>query len=591
MSTREDRVIRVRFEAHVELLRTFLARRREIVDRVETLLGARRKATEYVRHTSLLAHDFADYFFNLPGIPAERAALERELDEAHWASGFKPRLNFGQHNDIVDPAELAARAFLMWERTRWPGSDARGRYAETLFDLYVLRRLMLLAMRIWDDGALTPGECLKQVQALLDELWSTGPADRVVFVRDARWLFPLAQSPTADELHGYFEVVERIDGTLSYDDKLEISNASVRMAGGHLRSQLRHVATQKGLPLDDPSLVLSTRRSNALDLATLIQALVPLLEAYERAAETGDADKRLALADAICQGISPDPELFVNRLDLLAPYSMIEHLFIATDDNGNAVYTPMGERHRKLFRDYEARIARAAPRLADDCTRFRPVAGTYSPYGVLYGFSSRILEHIGLKASQPDAVRGFTLEDVFAAGGADKLAWVAGWRKLPHVPLEVLKLFEYPQAFAEEVFDRIDRALRDRARAGDSGVAARNGRLVVSSETGSPPEPKSPPELPVHYVLSSNPRLVAENKAVACDEQRLLRGRIEGEHLVSFATPDGWVAVTKDVLTDVLGAGRDASIAGVPAEAARVLKLMCPELVVPADDAAPPSPS
>ena len=57
------------------------------------------------------------------------------------------------------------------------------------------------------------------------------------------------------------------------------------MAGGHLRSQLRHVSTQKSVSLDEHSLILSTRKSNALDLATLIQGLVPLLEAYERAAE------------------------------------------------------------------------------------------------------------------------------------------------------------------------------------------------------------------------------------------------------------------------------------------------------------------
>lgn len=583
MSTREDREIRVSFDAHVALLRTFLARRREIVERVQTLLNAQRKAAQYLEDTPLLARLFGECFFALPGISAAEATLERELDEAHWASGFKPRQNPGQHNDIVDPAELAGRAFLMWERTRWPGRDARVRYAETLFDLYVLRRLILLAMRIWDDGTQAPGERLAQVQAVLDELWRTGPADRPVFVRDAHWLFGLAQSPTTDELHGYFDVARQIDETLPYGDRLEISSASVRMAGGHLRSQLRHVATQKRVPLDEPSLVLSTRRSNALDLATLIQALVPLLEAYERAAEAGEADRRLVLADAICQGISPDPELFVNRLDLLAPYSMIEYLFIAADRDGNAAYTPLGERHLALVREYEARIARAAPLLAEDCTRFRPVAGTYSPYGVLYGFSSRVLEHIGLKASQPDAVRGFTLEDVFVAGGPDKLAWVSGWRKLPHVPLDVLKLFEYPQAFAEQVFARVERALRER----DSREAASNGRLVAARGDEPHAAPDSPPILPAQYVFASDAELVAQHKAVACDEPQLLHSRTEGEFLVSFATPRGWVAITKDVLTDVVGAGRDASIPGLPPEAARVLELMCPELVVVANDDAP----
>ncbi len=97
-----------------------------------------------------------------------------------------------------------------------------------------------------------------------------------MLVRDARWLIPLAQSPTTDELAGYFEVAKQIAETLSEEDRIEIHKAGVRMAGGHLRSQLRHVSMQKGVSLDENSLVLSTRKSNALDLALLIQGLVPL---------------------------------------------------------------------------------------------------------------------------------------------------------------------------------------------------------------------------------------------------------------------------------------------------------------------------
>jgi hypothetical protein len=49
--------------------------------------------------------------------------------------------------------------------------------------------------------------------------------------------------------------------------------------------------------------------------------------------------------------------------------------------------------------------------------------------------------------------------------------------------------------------------------------------------------------------------------------------------LVSFQTPGGWVAVTKDLLTEVLGVGRDVRIQGLPEGAAGVLRLMCPGLV------------
>jgi hypothetical protein len=565
------------FQTHVELLKGFLTRRDEIVERVAALLNAQRKPAQYLQDAALLSRHFDDCFFTLAGIGPDEASLKRQLDEAHRASGFKPRQTPGQPNDLVEAAELMTRAFHLWQRTRWPGHDGRVRYAHTLFNVYLLRRLMLLAMRSWDADISRAGERLAQIQAVLDELWRTTPADQPAFVRDARWLFPLAQSPTTDELHGYFEVAEWIATTLPEDDKLEIHKASVRMAGGHLRSQLRHVATQKRVSLGDHDLISSTRKSNALDLATLIQGLVPLLAAYEGAADSGDADRRLDLADAICQGISPDPELFVNRLDLLGPYSMIEYLFIAARGDAQAAYTPMGHRHLRLLNEYSDRMARAATQLHDDCPRFRPVAGTYSPYGVLYGFSSQLLEHMALKAVQPGAETRFSVEDAFTSGDAHRLAWVNGWRKLPHVPHEVAKLFEYPQPFAEEAFARVERALRVRASAA-ANVAAQNGQLLVL-ENGADTTAYAAANLSIQYLLSSDRQIVAENKARACDETELINSRTEGEFLVSYQTSQGWVAISKDVLTDVLGTGRSAKLGGLPRDAAGVLKLMCPELV------------
>ena len=202
----------------------------------------------------------------------------------------------------------------------------------------------------------------------------------------------------------------------------------------------------------------------------LTQGLVALLEAYERALQSGDSQKRLELAAAICQGISPDPELFVNRVDLLGPYSMIEHLFITTDRDGHAVYTPMGRRHVQLLQAYEALIGRLSKPLHDDCPHFNPVDGAYSPYGVLYGFSSNLLEHMALKTLTPDAVTHFSLEDVFTDGEANtgKLSWVSGWRKLPHIPREVAKQFEYPATVRRRDFSiAIEQALRRRVANGE----------------------------------------------------------------------------------------------------------------------------
>ena len=467
------------FQAHIELLQLFLTRRGEIVERIQGLLNAQRKPVEYLQDNSLLSRHFEDCFFTPTAVTHSQLRLRGQLEEAHWANGFRPRELPGLHNGLVDPAEMMIRGFHLWQQTRWPGRNGRVRYAHTLFNLYVIRCLELLSMRIWDEGSGSAGERLAHVQSVLDQLWTTTTADQPVFVRDARWLIPLAQSPATDDLGAYFEVAEKIATTLPDEDRIEVHKAGVRMAAGHLRSQIRYHSVKKAVPLDELSLVLSTRNTNALDFALLIQDLVPLLDAYEHACHSDDAKKRLELADAICQGVSPDPELFLNRVELLGAYSMIEHLFITTDRDGQVVYTPMGMRHVQLFQQYESLIDRVSKPLSDDCSHFRPVAGSYSPYGVLYGFATDLIEHMALKASQSDAAGGFSLEDVFLGGEVDKLAWVSGWRKLPHLKPEVIKLFDYPQQFAEDIFGRIEQALRSRVAGGETNGRVQTGRLFI----------------------------------------------------------------------------------------------------------------
>ena len=289
------------------------------------------------------------------------------------------------------------------------------------------------------------------------------------------------------------------------------------------------------------------------------------------------------MAGAICQGTSPDPELFLNRVELLRAYSMIEHLFITTDRDGQAVYTPMGQRHVHLIQEYEARIGRLAKPLYDDCSHFRPTAGACSPYGVLYGFSTDLVEHMALKTLQPDAVTRFSLEDVFVDGDAngDKLAWVSGWRKLPHLKPEVATQFDYPQQFAEDVFDRIEHALHRRVSGGEANAVVQTGSLFVLPEDDRAGDSKASliPDLPVQYIRSSDMQLVAAHKADSCAETQLLSDRREGKCVLSYQTPGGWVAITKSILTDVLGEGRDVKIGGLPPVAPGVLTLMCPGLV------------
>jgi hypothetical protein len=326
----------VAFGAHVDLLQLFIAHREELIERIQELLNSQRKPAESLQDAALLSRHFETSFFTLPALSPDQRRLRGQLQMAHWSSGFKPRDMPGVHNDLVDPGQMMVRGFHLWRQTRWPGRNGRTRYAHTLFNLYVLRSLELLSMRLWDAGPASAGERLSQIQGLLDLLWQSNPADQPVLVRDARWLFPLAQSPTTEELGPYFRVAEQITESLPKADRVQIHKAGVQMAGGHLRSQLRHYCMRQGVALNENALVLSSRNTNALDFALTIQGLVPLLEAYAQALQDDERDERLELASAICQGLSADPELFVNRIDLLGAYSMIEYLFVATDPAGTS---------------------------------------------------------------------------------------------------------------------------------------------------------------------------------------------------------------------------------------------------------------
>jgi hypothetical protein len=191
---------------------------------------------------------------------------------------------------------------------------------------------------------------------------------------------------------------------------------------------------------------------------------------------------------------------------------------------------------------------------------------------VIFGTPSNLIENMALKALEHDAETRFGLEDVFADGdiGGAKLAWVNGWRDLPHIDREVRRLYAYPQQFSEEIYGRIEQEL---ARHNPNARAPATGRLYIASADDAIPE------LPVRYFGSSDRQIVAAHQAEPYDRAQVLRDRQEGHFLVSFETPGGWTALKKSVLAEVLAAGRDARIRGLPPEAARVLRLMCSDLL------------
>jgi hypothetical protein len=152
----------------------------------------------------------------------------------------------------------------------------------------------------------------------------------------------------------------------------------------------------------------------------------------------------------------------------------------------------------------------------------------------------------------------------------------------------VEKLFDYPQQFAEDVFDRIEHALRRRVSEGEANAVVQTGRVFVLPGDDLQADSKASqiPDLPARYIGSSDVQIVAAHKADSYDEAHLLSDRREGKCVLSYKTTGGWVAITKAMLTEVLGAGRDVKIVGLPPEAVGVLTLMCPNLVILAENEA-----
>ena len=256
------------FEAHVELLQFFLAHRDAIVERIQGVLNAQRQPVQYLQDGPLLSRHFEDCFFTLSGVTHDQSRLRRQLDEAHWASGFKPRESPGLHNDLVDPAEMMKRGFCFVAADSLAGS----RWSRSIRAHAV--QLVCAAPACAVEHA--PVGC-RTGRRRRSAFASSGRARRAMENCTGRSTACLSEmrggcsrwhrAPRPMSCGPISIVAERIAETLSAEDRIEIHKAGVRMAGGHLRSQLRHRSTQKGVPIDEHSLVLSTRNSNALDLA------------------------------------------------------------------------------------------------------------------------------------------------------------------------------------------------------------------------------------------------------------------------------------------------------------------------------------
>ena len=573
------------FVDHVELLEHFLAGRREIVDNIDgRLLNLKGKAIRQHTGRESWAEILNGCFFQLPTLSTKARRLSGELETARLADGFEPVAADGYARDL-DPVDLILRAHHYWDHSRWPGRNFRLLYAQSLYAVFMMRQLEHLSMRIWDEGNGTAAERLQQLQHLLD-LLNTGVAPPRV--RDARWLIQSAQSSLTQHVRPYFTIAERVAESFTDRDRLEIHKAGATLAGGHLRSQLRHRSWQTGWTVDDPQLLAITRLSNSMDMALLVGDLIPLLDAYSTECERQDNRERLALADAILQGLSADPELLLSRLDLLAPSTVLEDLFVDRSDSGHARYTPMGEAHLERVKQYCTLIARTAEPLTHDAVLLDPSQAAYSPHGMVYGFCADIPSNMVLNTLRSSSSTDLSLEDVFISGERleEKLIQAQEWQRLPKGEGE-RDPFEHSTEWAGQMFARMLTALNERtarptARNASSTPDARLYVVPRGVAVGSLGDDALPAGIvsAQEHCLTSDSTSARATGATVLSKNRLASDRAEGRFLASANVDGEWFAVGKAVLTICTSRGHDALIRDVPAGVVEVLRFVCPELVV-----------
>lgn len=579
------------FSDHIALLEQFLSSRQAIVNALERqLFGARGKANAQNGDRESIADIFNGCFFEAAAIPPHLSRLNGQLDAARLADGFEPARQ-DAYSRQLDPVELVLRACHHWETTRWPGTNGRLVYAQSLYAVFMLGQLECLSLRIWDEGNDQAAERLQHVRRILDLLNAgDGSAHGIRRVRDARWLIQTAQGPLTRHVRPYFIKAGNISG-LPDEVRLEIHRAGAVLAGGHLRSQLQHLSRRTGWAFHDPQLLALTRSSNSMDMALLVRDLVPLLDAYGAACARQDRDTRLALADAILQGLSADPELLLTRLDLLGPSTTIEDLFVDRGDAGVATDTAMGEAHREYLARYGELVARTAAALQEDSAAFDPAHAAYSPLGAVYGFCADLFSNMVLDTLRSPSSPDLSLEDLFNSRERleEKRSQAHEWARLPKRQGEPAA-FEHSAAWAAQIYARLAAALDARAaRPVEPNASRFRKSCLYVVPRGIAAGPRSDGGAPAGIVSAQEHCLTSDvtrariSGATLLPADRLIADRAEGRLLACVHSDGAWFGVSKVPLTLFTSQGKDALITDVPPSVIDVMRQACPELLVVID--------
>jgi hypothetical protein len=271
-----------------------------------------------------------------------------------------------------------------------------------LLDYYFVYLLALAAMRAWDTPD-TPAT-LERITALLATLHAPESSGQK-FADDAEMLLLIATSHYEPEEHGYRLLLDRVRA-MPRQHRAAVAIGHAHAMGAHLRYAYE-ITTAKSIP--------GTREDNVADYPWLRWSLMTLLEEFDRlAADPNGQSSRAQVAEALANGLVPDPAAFVGpEARTLAPGADTDRII------------ELFERHRAA--------------IVDACAAHRPLDRAYSPLSLFFNFSQNLLKGAVVDALLMGEPWNLSLNDMFTAlpagdakhAGKERLArTVMGYAKM-----------------------------------------------------------------------------------------------------------------------------------------------------------------
>jgi len=288
---------------------------------------------------------------------------------------------------LADTIPIDVLNYLIAQR----GSEAPDSIAiAILLDYYFFYVLLLLSMRVWDEG--DPDANLDRVDELVARLQGpSGSGQR--FVENAGTLLLLAGSHYELADSAYDRLLDKVR-SLAPRHQLAIALSHAASLGSHLRFGFEATYGRD---------IAAMRADNLPDYPWLCFALLTLLREYSSPHACDRAERQRELVvEAILNGLSTDPSAFLSD------------------------QVPAGLIACALERaEVRAVLQGHSQALASEAERYRPADRTYSPLALFFNFSHNVVKGTVVDALLWGQPRSVSLNDLLSGvprGGSEDAA-------------------------------------------------------------------------------------------------------------------------------------------------------------------------